>query len=94
MHTPRKTDFGYTNAYHHLQPFHVTTKSFLDIHPLTETLPCGLKQNVQVTFMLSRDDLGEDTSRIAFAYYVSKRSTELGEKAALMGPEPNETLRV
>ncbi|NXK41923.1 A2ML1 protein, partial [Piprites chloris] len=74
MHTPRKTDFTYTNAYHHLQPFHVTTKSFLDIHPPTEILPCGLKQNVQVTFTLSRDDLGEDTSRIGFAYYVTGKS--------------------
>lgn len=74
MRAPRRTDFSYTNAYHHLQPFHVTTKSFLDIHPPTETLPCGLKQNVQVTFTLSRDDLGEDTSRISFVYYVSKGS--------------------
>ncbi|NXE38685.1 A2ML1 protein, partial [Ptilorrhoa leucosticta] len=72
--TARRTDFSYTNAYHHLQPFHVTTKSFLDIHPPTETLPCGLKQNVQVTFTLSRDDLGEDTSRISFAYYVTGKS--------------------
>ncbi|NWH97382.1 A2ML1 protein, partial [Tichodroma muraria] len=74
MRTPRRTDFSYTNAYHHLQPFHVTTKSFLDIHPPMETLPCGLKQNVQVTFTLSRDDLGEDTSRISFAYYVTGKS--------------------
>ncbi|XP_010001290.1 PREDICTED: alpha-2-macroglobulin-like protein 1 [Chaetura pelagica] len=73
-HTPRKSDFSYINAFHHLQPFHVTTKSFLDIHPLTETLPCGLKQNVQVTFMLSRDDMGEDTSRIGFGYYVTGRT--------------------
>ncbi|NWR61774.1 A2ML1 protein, partial [Bucorvus abyssinicus] len=94
MHTPRKTDFSYTNAYHHLQPFHVTTKSFLDIHPLTETLPCGLKQNVQVTFMLSRDDLGEDTSRIGFAYYVTgkagivvrgQRSVQVGKLNMLKG---------
>ncbi|XP_010147953.1 PREDICTED: alpha-2-macroglobulin-like protein 1 [Eurypyga helias] len=74
MHTPRKTDFSYKNAYHHLLPFHATTKSFLDIHPLTETLPCGLKQNVQVTFTLSRDDLGEDTSRISFTYYVTGKA--------------------
>ncbi|PKU32004.1 alpha-2-macroglobulin-like protein 1 [Limosa lapponica baueri] len=74
IHTPWKTDFSYTNAYHHLQPFHVTTKSFLDIHPLTGTLPCGLKQNVQVTFTLSRDDLGEATSRIGFAYYVTGKA--------------------
>ncbi|KAM6418117.1 alpha-2-macroglobulin-like protein 1 [Pluvialis apricaria] len=74
MHTSWKTDFSYTNAYHHLQPFHVTTKSFLDIHPLTGTLPCGLKQNVQVTFTLSRDDLGEDISRIGFAYYVTGKA--------------------
>ncbi|XP_069662846.1 alpha-2-macroglobulin-like protein 1 [Haliaeetus albicilla] len=73
-HTSGKPDFSYANAYHHLQPFHVTTKSFLDIHPLTETLPCGLKQNVQVTFTLSRDDLGEDTSRIGFAYYVTGKA--------------------
>ncbi|XP_010284556.1 PREDICTED: alpha-2-macroglobulin-like protein 1 [Phaethon lepturus] len=94
MHTPRKTDFSYTNAYHHLQPFHVTTKSFLDIHPLTETLPCGLKQNVQVTFTLSRDDLGEDTSRIGFAYYVTgkagivvrgQRSVQVGKLNMLKG---------
>ncbi|NWR52602.1 A2ML1 protein, partial [Regulus satrapa] len=74
MRTPRRTDFSYKNAYHHLQPFHVTTKSFLDIHPPTETLPCGLKQNVQVTFTLSRDDLEEDTNRISFAYYVTGKS--------------------
>lgn len=80
MRTPRRPDFPYTNAYHHLQPFHVTTKSFLDIHPPMETLPCGLKHNVQVTFTLSRDDLGEDTSRISFAYYVSKGSRQLGGK--------------
>ncbi|NXB46982.1 A2ML1 protein, partial [Leucopsar rothschildi] len=72
--TPRRNDLSYTNAYHHLQPFHVTTKSFLDIHPPTETLPCGLKHNVQVAFTLSRDDLGEDTSRISFAYYVTGKS--------------------
>ncbi|KAI1242123.1 hypothetical protein IHE44_0005640, partial [Lamprotornis superbus] len=74
MRTPRRTDLSYTNAYHHLQPFHVTTKSFLDIHPPTETLPCGLKHSVQVAFTLSRDDLGEDTSRISFAYYVTGKS--------------------
>ncbi|NWW27655.1 A2ML1 protein, partial [Falcunculus frontatus] len=74
MRTARRPDLSYTNAYHHLQPFHVTTKSFLDIHPPTETLPCGLKQNVQVTFTLNRDDLGEDTSRISFAYYVTGKS--------------------
>ncbi|NXT25664.1 A2ML1 protein, partial [Syrrhaptes paradoxus] len=94
MPTPQKTDFSYTNAYHHLQPFHVTTKSFLDIHPLTETLPCGLKQNVQVTFTLSRDDLGEDTSRIGFAYYVTgkagivvrgQRSVKVGKLNMLQG---------
>lgn len=85
MHTPRKTDFSYTNAYHHLQPFHVTTKSFLDIHPPTETLACGLKWNIQVTFTLSRDDLGEDTSRVGFAYYVSKGSRESGGKGCIGG---------
>ncbi|XP_010075936.1 PREDICTED: alpha-2-macroglobulin-like protein 1 [Pterocles gutturalis] len=94
MPTPQKTDFSYTNAYHHLQPFHVTTKSFLDIHPLTETLPCGLKQDVQVTFTLSRDDLGEDTSRIGFAYYVTgkagivvrgQRSVKVGKLNMLQG---------
>ncbi|KAM6292751.1 alpha-2-macroglobulin-like protein 1 [Porphyrio hochstetteri] len=74
LHTPRKAELSYTNAYHHLQPFHVTTKSFLDIHPVMETLPCGLKQNIQVTFTLSRDDLGEDTSRIGFAYYVTGKA--------------------
>ncbi|NXS98379.1 A2ML1 protein, partial [Jacana jacana] len=74
MHTHQKTDFSYINAYHHLQPFHITTKSFLDIQPLTGPLPCGLKQNVQVTFTLSRDDLGEETSRIGFAYYVTGKA--------------------
>ncbi|NXQ09812.1 A2ML1 protein, partial [Peucedramus taeniatus] len=74
MRTPRRTDFSYTNGYHHLQPFHVTTKSFLDIQPPTEPLPCGLKQNIQVTFTISRGDLGEDTSHISFAYYVTGKS--------------------
>ncbi|NXJ68435.1 A2ML1 protein, partial [Rostratula benghalensis] len=70
----RQTDFSYKNAYHQLQPFHVTTKSFLDIQPLRGTLYCGQKQNVQVTFTLSRDDLGEDASRIGFAYYVTGKA--------------------
>ncbi|XP_053925308.1 alpha-2-macroglobulin-like protein 1 isoform X2 [Cuculus canorus] len=94
MQTPRKTDISYTNAYHHLQPFHVTTKSFLDIHPLVEKLPCGLRQNVQVTFTLSRDDLGEDTSRVGFAYYVTgkagivvrgQRTVQVGKLSMLKG---------
>ncbi|XP_009685486.2 alpha-2-macroglobulin-like protein 1 [Struthio camelus] len=93
-HIPRKTGIYYTNAYHHLQPFHVTTKSFVDIHPLTGTLPCGLKQSVQVTFTLSRDDLGENTSRIGFAYYVTgkagivlrgQRSVQVGKLNMLKG---------
>ncbi|NXF97090.1 A2ML1 protein, partial [Eubucco bourcierii] len=93
-HTPRKADFIYTNAYHHLQPSHVATKSFVDIHPLTGTVPCGVKQNVQVTFTLSRDDLEEDTSRIGFAYYVTgkagiivrgQRSVQVGKLNMLKG---------
>ncbi|NWR11706.1 A2ML1 protein, partial [Paradoxornis webbianus] len=94
MRSTRRTDFSYTNAYHHLQPFHVTTKSFLDIHPPMETLPCGLKQNLQVTFTLSRDDLEEDTSRISFAYYVTgkfgivvrgQRNVQIGKLNMLKG---------
>ncbi|XP_073169348.1 alpha-2-macroglobulin-like protein 1 isoform X2 [Lepidochelys kempii] len=68
---PGKINVGYVNTYQYLQPFHVTTKSFLKIHPLPGTLPCGLKQNVQVTFALSRKDLGEGASRMDFTYYVT-----------------------
>ncbi|OXB56301.1 hypothetical protein ASZ78_002126 [Callipepla squamata] len=75
---PWKTSISYTNAYLQLQPFHVTTKSFLEIHPLTGKSPCGLKQNVQVTFTLNRADMGEDTTRIDFAYYVSKVTGKAG----------------
>ncbi|NXI43168.1 A2ML1 protein, partial [Galbula dea] len=94
MHASQRADFSYKNAYQHLQPFHVTTKSFLDIQPLTETLPCGLKQNIEVTFTLSRDDLGEDTSRIGFVYYVTgkagivvrgQRSVQVGKLNMLKG---------
>ncbi|NWW44202.1 A2ML1 protein, partial [Pedionomus torquatus] len=94
MHTPLKTDFGYKIAYHHLQPFYVTTKSFLEIHPLTGTLPCGVKQNVQVTFTLNRDDLEEDTRRVGFAYYVTgkagivvrgQRNVQVGKLNTLKG---------
>ncbi|NXA38219.1 A2ML1 protein, partial [Eudromia elegans] len=92
--TPRKTGINHTNAYHQLQPFHVTTKSFLDIQPLTGTLPCGVKQSVQVIFTLNRDDLGEDTNRIGFAYYVTgkagivvrgQRSVQIGKLNMLKG---------
>ncbi|NWJ08590.1 A2ML1 protein, partial [Crypturellus undulatus] len=93
-HTPRKTGINYTSAYHQLQPFHITTKSFLDIQPLTGTVPCGVRQSVQVTFTLNRDDLGEDTSRIGFAYYVTgkagivvrgQRSVQIGKLNMLKG---------
>ncbi|NWH74631.1 A2ML1 protein, partial [Piaya cayana] len=94
MQASRKTDLSYTNAHHHLQPVHVTTKSFLDIHPLAEKLPCGMKQNVQVTFTLNLDDLGEDTSRISFVYYVTgkagillrgRRTVQVGKLSMLKG---------
>ncbi|NWX90097.1 A2ML1 protein, partial [Nothoprocta pentlandii] len=94
MHTSRKTSINYTSAYHQLQPFHITTKSFLDIQALTGTLPCGVKHSVQVTFTLNRDDLGEDTSRIGFAYYVTgkagivvrgQRSVQIGRLNMLKG---------
>ncbi|KAM7181770.1 alpha-2-macroglobulin-like protein 1, partial [Macrochelys suwanniensis] len=71
---PGKINIDYVNTYQYLQPFHVTTKSFLKIHPLPGTLPCGLQQNVQVTFILSRKDLGEGASRMNFAYYVTGKA--------------------
>ncbi|KAM9173282.1 alpha-2-macroglobulin-like protein 1 [Pangshura tecta] len=71
---PGKINVDYVNTYQYLQPFHVTTKSFLKIHPLPGTLPCGLQQNVQVTFALSRKDLGEGASRMDFAYYVTGKA--------------------
>ncbi|XP_032302767.1 alpha-2-macroglobulin-like protein 1 [Coturnix japonica] len=91
---PWKTSISYTNAYHHLQPFHVTTRSFLKIHSLTGKLPCGLKQSVQVTFTLSRADVGDNTNRIDFAYYVTgkagivnrgRRSVQVGKLNMLKG---------
>ncbi|XP_074927111.1 alpha-2-macroglobulin-like protein 1 [Chelonoidis abingdonii] len=71
---PGKINIDYVNTYQYLQPFHVTTKSFLKIHPLPGMLPCGLQQNVQVTFALSRKDLGEGASRMDFAYYVTGKA--------------------
>ncbi|XP_074858471.1 alpha-2-macroglobulin-like protein 1 [Carettochelys insculpta] len=74
MQEPGQINVGYVNTYQHLQPFHVTTKSFLKIHPLPGKLPCGVQQNVQVTFTLSRKDLGETASRMDFAYYVTGKA--------------------
>ncbi|XP_067387065.1 alpha-2-macroglobulin-like protein 1 [Emydura macquarii macquarii] len=71
---PGKISVYYVNTYQYLQPFHVTTKSVLKIHPLPGTLPCGLQQNVQVTFTLSRKDLGEGAGRMDFAYYVTGKA--------------------
>nr|XP_025038799.1 alpha-2-macroglobulin-like protein 1 [Pelodiscus sinensis] len=71
---PGKINVDYVNAYQNLQPFYVTAKSFLKIHPPPGTLLCGLQQNVQVTFALSRKDLGERASRMDFTYYVTGKA--------------------
>lgn len=68
---PGTVDLTYQRASHFIHPFYSTSRSFLSIVRVPETMPCGEKQNIQVDFRIYQEDLEHGPKRVIFSYFVS-----------------------
>lgn len=68
---PGTVDLSYQKASHFIRPFYSTSKSFLTIVRVPETMPCGKKQAIQVDFRIYQEDLEHGPKRVIFSYFVS-----------------------
>lgn len=68
---PGTADLSYQRASHFIRPFYSTSRSFVSIVRVPETMPCGKKQAVQVDFRIYQEDLEHGPKRVIFSYFVS-----------------------
>ncbi|XP_074009222.1 alpha-2-macroglobulin-like protein 1 [Numenius arquata] len=80
-------DLSYQPASHFIRPFYSTSRSFLSIVRVPETMPCGEKQAVQVDFKIYQEDLEHGPKRVIFSYFVTgKRGiVHAGQKTVWVG---------
>ncbi|PKU31083.1 hypothetical protein llap_18613 [Limosa lapponica baueri] len=80
-------DLSYQQASHFIRPFYSTSRSFLSIVRVPETMPCGEKQAVQVDFRIYQEDLEHGPKRVIFSYFVTgKRGiVHAGQKTVWVG---------
>ncbi|KFZ54632.1 Alpha-2-macroglobulin-like 1, partial [Antrostomus carolinensis] len=84
---PGSVDLSYQQASHFIRPFYSTSRSFLSIVRVPETMPCGKKQAVQVDFRIYEEDLEHGPKRVIFSYFVTgKRGiVHAGQKTVWVG---------
>ncbi|XP_008944140.1 PREDICTED: alpha-2-macroglobulin-like protein 1, partial [Merops nubicus] len=84
---PGTVDLRYQRASHFIQPFYSTSRSFLSIVRVPETIPCGEKQPVQVDFRIYQEDLDHGPKRVIFSYFVTGRRgiVHAGQKTVWAG---------
>ncbi|XP_010147954.1 PREDICTED: alpha-2-macroglobulin-like protein 1 [Eurypyga helias] len=84
---PGTVDWSYQRASHFIRPFYSTSRSFLTIVRVPETMPCGKKQAVQVDFSIYQEDLEHGPKRVIFSYFVTgKRGiVHAGQKTVWVG---------
>ncbi|KFP26700.1 Alpha-2-macroglobulin-like 1, partial [Colius striatus] len=84
---PWTVDLSYQRASHFIHPFYSTSRSFLSIVRVPETMPCGKKQAVQVDFRIYQEDLEHGPKRVVFSYFVTgKKGIVLaGQKTVWVG---------
>ncbi|XP_062051412.1 alpha-2-macroglobulin-like protein 1 [Lepus europaeus] len=70
VYNPDQVPRYYQNAYLHLRPFYKTTRSFVDIQPLSGLLKCGQPQEVLVDYYIDPADAGPD-QEVIFSYYLT-----------------------
>ncbi|XP_009876744.1 PREDICTED: alpha-2-macroglobulin-like protein 1 [Apaloderma vittatum] len=85
---PGTVDLSYQPASHFIQPFYSTSRSFLSIVRVPETIPCGKKQAIEVDFRIYQEDLEHGPKRVIFSYFVTgKRGiVNAGQKTIWVGP--------
>ncbi|XP_009957325.1 PREDICTED: alpha-2-macroglobulin-like protein 1 [Leptosomus discolor] len=84
---PGTVDLSYQRASHFISPFYSTSRSFLSIVRVPETILCGKKQAVQVDFRIYQEDLEHGPKRVVFSYFVTgKRGiVHAGQKTVWVG---------
>ncbi|XP_009320150.1 PREDICTED: alpha-2-macroglobulin-like protein 1 [Pygoscelis adeliae] len=84
---PGTVGLSYQRASHFIRPFYSTSRSFLSIVHVPETMPCGKKQAVQVAFRIYQEDLEHGPKRVIFSYFVTgKRGiVHAGQKTIWVG---------
>ncbi|XP_033370437.1 alpha-2-macroglobulin-like protein 1 [Parus major] len=68
---PGTADLSYQRASYFIHPFYSTSRSFLSIIRVPETIPCGKMQSVQVDFRIYEEDLEHGPKRVIFSYFVT-----------------------
>ncbi|XP_005531071.1 PREDICTED: alpha-2-macroglobulin-like protein 1 [Pseudopodoces humilis] len=68
---PGTVDLSYQRASYFIHPFYSTSRSFLSIIRVPETIPCGKMQSVQVDFRIYEEDLEHGPKRVIFSYFVT-----------------------
>ncbi|XP_077637408.1 alpha-2-macroglobulin-like protein 1 [Lonchura striata] len=68
---PGTVDLSYQRASYFIHPFYSTSRSFLSIIRVPETMPCGKTQSVQVDFRIYEEDLEHGPKRVIFSYFVT-----------------------
>ncbi|NXV83091.1 A2ML1 protein, partial [Atlantisia rogersi] len=84
---PGSVDPSYQRASHFIHPFYSTSRSFLSIVHMPETMPSGTKQAVQVDFRIYQEDLEHGPKRVIFSYFVTgkRRILHAGQKIVWVG---------
>ncbi|XP_009071666.1 PREDICTED: alpha-2-macroglobulin-like protein 1 [Acanthisitta chloris] len=84
---PGTVDLNYQRASYFIRPFYSTSRSFLSIVRVPETIPCGKIQAVQVDFRIYEEDLEHGPKRVIFSYFVTgKRGiVHAGQKTVWVG---------
>ncbi|NXN08212.1 A2ML1 protein, partial [Indicator maculatus] len=80
-------DLNYQQASYFVHPFYSTSRSFLSIVRVPETMPCDREQAVQVDFSIYQEDLEHGPKRVIFSYFVTgKRGiVHAGQKTIWVG---------
>ncbi|RMC07527.1 hypothetical protein DUI87_17001 [Hirundo rustica rustica] len=68
---PGTVDLSYQRASYSVHPFYSTSRSFLSIIRVPETMPCDITQSVQVDFRIYEEDLEHGPKRVIFSYFVT-----------------------
>ncbi|XP_078507539.1 alpha-2-macroglobulin-like protein 1 isoform X2 [Lissotriton helveticus] len=79
----------YQDAYMWLKPFYSKSKSFLKIHSAQGQLPCGHSQDLQVDYIIQRNELHEHAEHMDLFYLVSSKGGIIheGNKKLAVGKE-------
>ncbi|XP_066861691.1 alpha-2-macroglobulin-like protein 1 [Anser cygnoides] len=84
---PGTVDLNYQKASHFIRPFYSTSRSFLTIVRVPETMPCSKKQAIQVDFRIYQEDLEHGPKRVIFSYFFTGRRgiVHAGQKTVWVG---------